>query len=31
VTVRYNDGKIIADTKYKKVKDDVDSGKCVVI
>ncbi len=31
VTVRYSDGKIVADTKYKKVKDDVESGKCVVI
>lgn len=31
VTVRYTDGKIVADTKYKKVKEDVESGKCVVI
>jgi 5-methylcytosine-specific restriction endonuclease McrBC regulatory subunit McrC len=31
VTVRYADGKIVADTKYKKVKDDVEAGECVVI
>ena len=31
VTVRYSDGKIVADTKYKKVKDDIDDGKCVVV
>ena len=31
VTVRYADGKIVVDTKYKKVKEDVESGKCVVI
>src|SRR5690606_7727292 len=30
VTVRYTDGKIVADTKYKKVKEDVEAGKCVV-
>jgi preprotein translocase subunit SecA len=31
VTVRYADGKIVADTKYKKVKDDIEAGKCVVV
>lgn len=31
VTVRYSDGKIAADVKYKKVKDDVDAGEAVVI
>lgn len=31
VTVRYSDGKITADVKYKKVKDDIDAGKAVVI
>lgn len=31
VTVRYSDGKIVADTKYKKVKEDIDAGKCVVV
>jgi len=31
ITVKYADGKIVADTKYKKVKEDVDAGKCVVI
>ena len=31
VTVKYSDGKIVADTKYKKVKDDIESGKCVVV
>jgi 5-methylcytosine-specific restriction endonuclease McrBC regulatory subunit McrC len=31
VTVRYTDGKIVADTKYKKVKKDIDDGKCVLV
>jgi len=31
VSVRYQDGKILKDVKYKKVKDDVESGNCVVV
>jgi len=31
VTVKYSDGKIVADTKYKKVKDDIEKGDCVVV
>ncbi len=32
VSVRYSDnGKIVKDVKYKKVKDDIDAGKCEII
>lgn len=31
VNVRYQDGKIVMDVKYKKVEDDVKSGKCQLI
>ena len=31
VTVKYEDGKVEYSVKYKKVKDDVDAGKCQVI
>jgi len=31
VTVKYSDGKMEYSVKYKKIKDDVDSGKCQVI
>ena len=30
VTVRYEDGRMEYEVKYKKVKDDVESGKCSV-
>jgi len=31
VTVQYSDGRIAKDVKYKKVEEDIQSGKCVVI
>lgn len=31
VTVKYEDGKMEYEVKYKKVKDDVESGKCKVV
>ncbi len=31
VSVKYTDGKIVTDVKYKKVEDDVLKGKCVII
>ncbi|MBP7884621.1 hypothetical protein KAZ93_00245 [Patescibacteria group bacterium] len=31
VNVRYQDGKIVMDVKYKKVEDDVKNGKCQLI
>jgi preprotein translocase subunit SecA len=31
VTVKYSDGKMEYSVKYKKIKDDVDAGKCQVI
>jgi len=30
VTVKYSDGKVVYEVKYKKVKDDLDSGKAVL-
>ncbi len=31
VTVQYPDGRVLKDVKYKKVEDDIQSGKCIVI
>ena len=31
VTVQYPDGRVLKDVKYKKVEDDIKSGKCIVI
>ncbi len=31
VTVQYPDGRVLKDVKYKKVEDDVASGRCIVI
>jgi preprotein translocase subunit SecA len=31
VTVQYPDGRVLKDVKYKKVEDDVKSGRCIVI
>jgi preprotein translocase subunit SecA len=31
VSVQYADGKVLKDVKYKRVEDDIKSGKCVVI
>ena len=31
VTVQYSDGRVVKDVKYKKVEDDIQSGKCIVI
>ncbi len=31
VTVQYPDGKVLKDVKYKKVEDDIKSGRCIVI
>ena len=31
VTVRYTNGKIIENTKYKKVEKDVKEGKCFIV
>lgn len=31
VSVQYPDGRVLKDVKYKKVEDDVRSGKCIVI
>ena len=31
VTVKYEDGKMEYEVKYKKVKDDVESKKCTVV
>ncbi|CAN5133129.1 preprotein translocase subunit SecA [soil metagenome] len=31
VTVQYQDGKVSKDVKYKKVEDDIKSGRCIVI
>jgi hypothetical protein len=31
VSIKYPDGTIKTDVKYKKVEDDVESGKCVVM
>ena len=31
VSVRYKDGKIVADVKYKKVEPDVKAGRCVLL
>ena len=30
ITVRYTDGKVVKDVKYKKVMKDIDSKKCVI-
>jgi preprotein translocase subunit SecA len=31
VTVQYPDGRVLKDVKYKKVEDDIKSGRCIVI
>ena len=31
VTVQYPDGRVLKDVKFKKVEDDINSGKCIVI
>ncbi len=31
VTVQYPDGRVLKDVKYKKVEDDIQTGKCIVI
>jgi preprotein translocase subunit SecA len=31
VTVQYPDGRVLKDVKYKKVEDDIKSGRCLVI
>ena len=31
VTVQYPDGRVLKDVKYKKVEDDIQAGKCIVI
>lgn len=31
VTVQYQDGKVLKDVKFKKVEDDIKSGRCIVI
>ncbi len=31
VNVRYTDGKIVMDVKYKKVEDDIKNGNAVII
>jgi preprotein translocase subunit SecA len=31
ITVQYPDGRVLKDVKYKKVEDDVKSGRCIVI
>jgi preprotein translocase subunit SecA len=31
VTVQYPDGRVLKDVKYKKVEDDISSGRCIVI
>ncbi len=31
VTVQYSDGRVLKDIKYKKVEDDIASGRCIVI
>jgi preprotein translocase subunit SecA len=31
VSVQYPDGRVLKDVKYKKVEDDVASGRCIVI
>jgi preprotein translocase subunit SecA len=31
VSVQYPDGRVLKDVKYKKVEDDIQSGKCIVI
>ncbi|WP_157634536.1 hypothetical protein [Spirosoma panaciterrae] len=31
VSVRYTDGKVVKDVKYKKVEADIQVGKCVLV
>lgn len=31
VTIKYADGRIVTDVKYKKIKEDIESGKAVVV
>ena len=31
VTVQYPDGRVLKDVKYKKVEDDIKSGRCIVV
>jgi preprotein translocase subunit SecA len=31
VTVQYPDGRVMKDVKYKKVEDDIQAGRCIVI
>lgn len=31
ITIKYADGRIVSEVKYKKVKEDVDSGKAIVV
>ena len=31
VSVQYPDGRVLKDVKFKKVEEDVNSGKCIVI
>ena len=31
VSVQYGDGRVLKEVKYKKVEEDIKSGKCVVI
>jgi preprotein translocase subunit SecA len=31
VTVQYPDGRVLKDVKYKKVEDDIQNGRCIVI
>jgi hypothetical protein len=31
INVRYTDGKMVRDVKYKTVKEDIQSGKCQIV
>jgi hypothetical protein len=31
VTVKYSDGKVVADVKFKKIMKDLESGKCKLV
>jgi preprotein translocase subunit SecA len=31
VTVQYPDGRVLKDVKYKKVEEDIQAGRCIVI